>query len=401
MRKRRMCRVLCALTCVALLGMPAARAQSEPPGDLPAAINTLGWNALAEMNETGNQLISPLSLAGALSMCCAGAYGNTRAEMARLLSAAPGAPDLIEQWEELTRALTPRKARNDGEKIILESARMAFVAEDYALRGPYVDDIARMGAQLENVDFDGDAVARANQWVDERTHGLIPELLTGPLPEATRLMLMDALYFKAPWQDVFFEQSTTRQPFYAPGGEVEVDMMRRVRDAAYYEDDVLQMITIPYAGREYELLIVLPREGQMDMAQQLMSIGAYDAPALLAAREVDLALPRLSLEHKDSLNEVLNKLGVKLAFDPVYADFSGISEGEGLYLSQCLQGVVLKWDEAGTEAAGATAMIMPAKGMVDPPPPAEMRVDRPFFAVVRHAETRVPLFLARVEQPEG
>jgi serpin B len=213
------------------------------------------------------------------------------------------------------------------------------------------------------------------------------------------VVLANAVYFKGRWAWPFDARMTGELPFHADGRTSLVPMMRLVHSFGYCEDAGLQVLEIPYRGHALAALIVLPRErdGLRSLERDLKWSALRELMDQVRPRRVALTLPRFKLESGFDLGDPLAGLGMRKAFDPSAADFSGITGRTGdLFLGSVLHRAFAALDEEGTEASAATAAVLV---LGRPPEPLPFVVDHPFLFFIRHRSTGGLLFVARVEDP--
>lgn len=384
------------------------------------AINTLGCDLLDRMGE-GNALISPFSMQTALAMTYAGAAGATREEMARVLHYGEDEAALhkslsalqtdLESIARNTAQQAERMAKHGGtgEPIVLTVANRLFGQRDYAFRPAFLELLAdTYGAPFQPSDFVHNAAGETkiiNAWVEEQTRerirNLIPE---NALNRSTCLVLVNAIYMKAAWQQAFTARLTQPRPFQlAEGASVKVPTMFQKESMGYAKADGYTAVSLPYLGGELQFVVLLPDEG----AQVAVTPDLLATLAGLPRREVQLYLPKFKIEPPlMKLSEELKALGMRSAFDDPAgsADFDRMAPrlpDDYLYISEIFHKTFLDLDEKGTEAAAATAVVMARatamRPMGDPPP--EVRVDRPFIFAVQHRASGACLFLGRVTDP--
>ena len=250
---------------------------------------------------------------------------------------------------------------------------------------PYLDAISsRFGAGLRLVDYLQAAEAARvaiNGWVSDRTEQRIPELLErGTIDEMTRLVLVNAIYLKAAWLAPFDEKMTVSGPFTRlDGSTFDVAYMRETEDLRYAEGDGWRAVELPYVGDQLAMTLIVPDD--LVAFQADLDGATFSAiVATLADRNVELSLPRFSIETKTDLATVLAaEMGMPLAFDPVRADFSGMTAAEQLYISAVIHQANIDVNEKGTTAAAATAVVLRATSA--PSSPITMKVNQPFLAV--------------------
>jgi serpin B len=373
-----------------------------------------------------NLCISPYSIESALAMTFAGADGETRTEMARVLhltndSAAPASfsalQHSLEEMSKKTAELVKQSKKFGGpsEPITLNIANRLFAQKGYAFREAFLSLVKQnFGGAFEPIDFIADpasATQRINKWVVDQTRERIRDLIPGgALDKTTRLVLANALYLKAPWANEFAENATQPETFLVHGNApTDVPMMRKTdKQFGYAKREGYTAVSLPYAGNDLQFLVLLPDEvnGLRALESKLTSELLAQC-AKLQTRDVDLHLPKLKLEPPTILlAEKFEALGMKTAFDKPQgsANFDKMAPrkpNDYLYISQIFHKTFIAVDEKGTEAAAATAVAMMAGSALrsPPPPPIEVKVDRPFVYAIQHVPSGVCLFLGRVTDP--
>jgi serpin B len=225
------------------------------------------------------------------------------------------------------------------------------------------------------------------------------------------LVLVNALYLKAPWADLFEERATIDRPFYCSGVKAEaVPTMRETADLGYLKGDGFTAVILPYQGGKLQFLILLPddRGGLGQLAMKLTPSLLSTCAGLPYSQLVSLFLPRFRLEGSSvALAESLKALGMITAFDvpPGSANFDRAAPRKPLdylLISDVFHKAFIAIDEKGTEAAAATAVVMMVPAMVrqNPPVPIEIHVDHPFFFAIQERASGVCLFLGSVVDPK-
>jgi len=259
------------------------------------------------------------------------------------------------------------------------------------------------GAEPTAVDFIGateDARTTINQWVSDHTGARIPELLApGILTADTRLVLTNAVYFKASWRTAF--ALTQPGTFATPSGPASVQLMQSADDYRYFRGDDYAAVLLPYLSGGVGMLVVLPDEGAFEAVEARWSLDLIQSTLRDASwQPVRVELPRFRIESAFSLGPTLSALGMPLAFDPGAADFSGLSTTP-MFISAVIHKTFLAVDESGTEAAAATAVIMgETRAYMEPPEFTSFRVDRPFLVAIGAFDQGTLLFMGRVLEPE-
>ena len=388
-----------------------ARASVSPPDAINAAssINAFGLDLFRQVGTTGgNVVISPASVAIALAMARAGARGVTAAQMDTVLHGV-GSEVNAAGINALDQALAARTgtfpdAGGHALPVTLRIANAPFAQRGLTLVPAYLDALAsRFGSGVRLVDYQADPEAvrqLINAWVGAQTEGRIPELLAaGVITPLTRLTLINAIYLKAPWATPFPAEATQPGSFTrADGSSVDVAMMSLSAGLGYAEGFGWRAVELPYVGGSLALTVIVPD----DLATFEAGLTAQALAAMTAAlreREVDLTLPKFSVQTATSLVDALKALGMPLAFDPNHADFSGITTQEQLFISDVIHQANIDVDEKGTTASAASAVMI--AGLAAPAPPVTLRVDRPFLFALRDIPTGAIVFLGRVADPSA
>jgi serpin B len=258
------------------------------------------------------------------------------------------------------------------------------------------------GAGMRSADFaaDSEAARQAiNDWVSQSTEDRIKDIIPpGALDAFTRMVLANAVYFKAAWEHPFAQQFTSAQPFQLlDGSSISVPTMVEAEDMGYLQGDGYRAVDLPYAGGQLSMLILLPDEGRFgDMEGKLNPALINDTVSKLTTGEVILSMPKFKFEWSTGLSDGLAALGMVDAFDPRRADFSGIDGKHDLSISAALHKAFIAVDESGTEAAAATVILAVGSDMTNVP---KVQLDRPFFFLIRDNPTGTILFVGRVVNP--
>ncbi len=364
------------------------------------------YQALRE--EDGNLFYSPYSISLALAMTYAGARGETAQQMADTLHFVLSQERLHPAFNSLDIELGQRgegAKGKDDEGFRLNIVNTIWGQKDYQFLTTFLNLLAEnYGAGLRTMDFVNapeESLITINNWVSDQTEGRIEDLIPqGLISALTRLVLTNAIYFNAAWQYPFNEDMTRDGPFsLLDGGEVTVPMMRQTESFGYTEGDGYKAVELPYDGRELSMVILLPQAGQFETFE-----GSLDAQWVgaivkdLKSKRVALTMPRFEFESGFSLKEILAMMGMPLAFYGG-ADFSGMTGNRDLFIADVVHKAFVSVDEAGTEAAAATAVVMELTAV--PETPVEVTVDRPFVFLIRDIETDTILFVGCVVNPSA
>jgi serpin B len=379
------------------------------------AVNGVGttlYRTLAAAAPVANLVLSPASIGIALGMTREGARGITAEEMDRVLGVVDPTM-LAPSMNTLDQALAARSgSRPDASgtaaiDVVLRIASSLWGQQGLAWKQPFLDVLAESyGAGIELTDFAADPAAardEINTWVSDQTEGRITKLLPEQaIDELTRLVLVNAIYLKAPWLNPFDQKSTAQAQFNRPDGTtVPVSMMRSSGELAYAAADGWQSVDLPYGGYELTMTLFVPDLGRLAEVEPHVNADTLNnIVAAQALRPVDLGLPKWDTASAFSLADALGAAGMPSAFDPSVADFSGMTDAERLYLSAVEHQANISVDEAGTEAAAATAVVAVGSG-APAAPPVSLVVDRPFIFFIRDVATGAVVFMGRVADPSA
>ncbi|MDR1035373.1 MAG: serpin family protein [Deltaproteobacteria bacterium] len=349
----------------------------------------------------GNLFMSPVSVAGVLAMAYAGAAGDTASAFEGALGMPAKGEAYLKSWKGLEDSL--KAASGEGSELSL--AGSMWPDGSVKLKRDFLRTVERsFGARIEPQDFagGGDAPREAiNAWAARETRDRVKDLIPMPLPPDTRLVLANAVYFKGGWLEPFDKAETREGRFQAAPKRVTASFMRRTGPFGYLEDELGQVLEIPYRGRRLSMFVLLPASASGGMA----SLEASLAGETLAARigkasmeRVDASLPRFSFGWgTESLLDPLSALGLAPAFGGG-ADFSGMTGDRSLKISDVLHRAFVDVTEEGTEAAAASAAVI-TRALPAFEPPKVFKADRPFVFLIRDRESGAILFMGRVTDP--
>ena len=380
--------------------------------DLP--LLAMGNTALAldlyrELRGTGNLFFSPLSISMVLGMVSAGARGETLAQMEEVLHFDLDQDLLHPAFNALDWLLEGRQhvSGDTGDGFTLNLVNSIWGQVGHTFLPEFLDTLAvfyKAGVRLTDFAADPEAARLAiNAWVEEVTHDRIRELIKrGQITESTLLTLVNAVYFNAPWAFPFDEEDTAVEPFtLLDGTEVDVPLMYQTELHGFTAGDGYQAVELDYNGHELSMVVVLPDEGSFaDVEARLTPAFLEEVVGGLSRERLILSLPKFTFEWGETLNDSLATLGMTDAFDGGRADFSGIDGGRDFFIGLVIHKAFVAVDEAGTEAAAATAVVMVGASPT-PPDYREVRVDRPFLFFIRDKETGSILFIGRVLDPRS
>ncbi|MCE5204678.1 MAG: serpin family protein [Porphyromonadaceae bacterium] len=348
------------------------------------------------LTEDKNFMVSPLSLSMALAMTMNGASGETAKAMKQTLRLENYSEvEINDYYKKLKEALlkTDPTTKLSIANAIFANRQVAIHPDFIKTNQSYYD------ATVQPVDFSDAATAGIiNKWASDQTQGLIKKVIDQT--DARDLMyLLNALYFKGIWTTKFDLKNTSLKPFAGKDGVVTpVETMQQKAKFNYMEDQVLQMVQLPYGNGAFSMMVLLPREGKNlndVVAVTRQSDYWSNLKSELREAEVDLFLPKFKTEYSKKLNDVLTKMGMGNAFTDA-ADFSGITDTPAR-ISFVKQDTYISTDESGTEAAAVTTVGMVLTSMPVQPQHVIFHADRPFIYVIQENSTGAILFMGAVK----
>ncbi|MEE6465202.1 hypothetical protein FKM82_006486 [Ascaphus truei] len=380
------------------------------------------YKKLTEGNADQNIFFSPWSISSALTMVYLGARGNTESQMAQVLhfsksggtkgchSKNPGAgkSDNIHPVFQklLSRVNQPMSAYQLKTANTLYSEKSLNVVKEYMqLIQKYYH------AEVQAVDFVAaadDARKKINSWVEGQTEGKIKDLLPpGSVDSVTRLVLVNAIYFKGSWENKFPEENTEEKPFRMSKTKSKpVQMMHQENtcNMFYIEDLETKVLELPYINKELSMIILLPDDikdnstglEQLEKEMSVKKLKEWTSADMMEKTKVVVDLPRILLEESYDLKGSLSSMGLSDLFNAEIADLKGISAKSKLYLSQVFHKSFVEINEEGTEAAAATAGIAAVRSALFN---VTFEADHPFLFFIRHNKTNSILFYGKFCSP--
>ncbi|XP_068092901.1 serpin B6-like isoform X2 [Hyperolius riggenbachi] len=364
------------------------------------------FKKLTEKDNKCNLFFSPMSISSALAMIYLGAKGNTAAQMTKALQFEK-AKDLHSSFQSLIFEIN-----KPGTDYLLRTANRLYGEKKFTFLDEFLGSTQKhYHADLQAVDFSGKAEEcrkEINSWVAEKTEGKIKDLLpSGSVDALTRLVLVNAIYFKGNWANQFDKQCTSEMPFRLNKNETKpVQMMyKKAKFPMTYVGDLFtKVIELPYVNNELSMIILLPDDiedgttGLEKLEQQLTyeKFAELTNPTNMEKTEVELLLPKFKLENYFDLESVLGGLGMTDAFDISKCDLSGMSGSRDLVLSKVVHKSFVEVNEEGTEAAAATGAIVMLRCARFVP---RFACDHPFLFFIVHKLSRSIIFLGRFTSP--
>jgi serpin B len=358
--------------------------------------------------EGGNLVFSPYSISLASAMLYGGAGGETASQIASTLHFTLPPDRFHPALNALSLDLAQRPAQS--KKIDSKNPMQLYIANavwgqlDYPFEKPYLDLLAvNYGSGVRLLDFaaaPNSARQQINDWVDRETKGKIKDVMPpGSVDPTTRMVVANAIYFKAAWQEAFVKKLTRDAPFtLLDGSQVQVPTMQTDGGIPVQvgSGNGYQAVALPYKGKLAEMVILLPDQGKFESFESTLDAAKFAAILdELEQGDLTLFMPKFEFTVEFDLKLILSAMGMPLAFDYTQADFSGITKSERLFAQQALHKAYILVNEEGTEAAAATFFLMAPASM----PPKELHIDRPFIFIIRDVPTGTILFVGRVLSP--
>jgi len=360
---------------------------------LNLCLNSFQTSFFKQMNKNfikKNLILSPLSVYQILSLTSNGAKGKTLQEMLLSLSSTE-----LDELNKINLAIL--NTVKEFKSIEMANAVMtAFTPEEKFTNMAYTYESTVEA--LRNVE-------QVNKWCKEKTHEKINKILDEIEPN-TVMILLNAIYFKGIWTKQFDPKNTYKMNFYNFGdinNAVTIDTMHIKEKFNYFEDEFTQVIEIPFNKDSASAIVFLPRKDN-DINYFIADLEEKKIKEYIDRMEpytVDLSLPKFELEFSSQLNEALQKLGMKEAFNPAKADLTGMRKEGNIYISKVIHKTYLKIDESGAEAAGVTAVVIKTRGF--DPKNKRMVINRPFFMILKSKDLPQnydALFMAKIEKLE-
>lgn len=361
--------------------------------------NVFAFELFAQIcnTDTTNVFISPISISSALAMTYDGAKGKTAKEMRAVLKFTK---DQKESHAEITELLAHYRNSKQG---IFTIVNAAVAQEKYEFLESYFALLKDYNAIIKTADFK-DAVKREearlqiNEWVMDNTNDKIEELLDkNSVDELTRLVLLNAIHFKADWAYIFPEDQTRQMMFYGDYRQYIAYFMHIRENFRFYKNDDLLMIEIPYKDNQASMLIIMPAEGKkVDEFCKTLTYASYiELEKQLSSQLVDLEIPKFKIETKYKLKNPLMSMGMVQAFTSS-ANFNGMNGRSDLMIDDVIHQAFIEVDEKGTEAAAATAVVVREKSA---PQPAYVNINRPFVFIIKENFKGSVLFIGKFNNP--
>lgn len=349
--------------------------------------------------EPVNMFYSPLSISSAFAMTYAGAKGETAKQMQSTFHYGQNAPAFHQDYAEL-QSLLNKETNN----LSLSLANAVWIQSGLKLESAYENTLTKYyKAGLERTSFSDDpdgSRERINNWVEEKTHNKITDLLPrSAIRQSTQMILVNALYFKGAWQNPFNKEATVQDTFYVfKKCATDATFMNQSFTGYYYEDDLAQVVEMPYKGGQVSFVLIVPKK-RFDLlaVEKAFNEKRYqNYLRKMTNTRINLSMPKFTMECSYSLSEPLKQLGLKDAFGSS-ADFSGMTKETKLVIDKVLHKTFIEVNEKGTEAAAATAITMVKSSFVREM--ATVNANHPFMFLLKDNRSSAILFMGRVMDP--
>ncbi|MFH1256177.1 MAG: serpin family protein [Candidatus Diapherotrites archaeon] len=409
-----------AIAAIALLLFLAGCPQPEPvvpPAD-DAGATVQGVQSVANANNQfsfelysrlkgsgGNVFFSPYSISVALAMTFEGAKGQTAEEMQAVMHFPEDSAVRQSSFAKIYNQIN-----KSDKQYKLYTANALWAQQDYRFLEEYFNTVKNYyGGESTNLDFANETEQSRqtiNSWVEGKTNSKIKDLLpAGSISPLTRLVLTNAIYFKGEWLKQFDKANTKEDDFrLSPGNTVKTQMMSLTGKEAefnYAENDLMQVLELPYKGEELSMIILLPNNDNLNAAEESLTAEKLAEWKKDSRKQrVDVFIPKFTFTKEFGLADTLKQMGMPTAFIAGSADFSGMDGTNQLFISAVIHKAFVEVNEEGTEAAAATGIAV-SGAMANPNPIPIFRADHPFIFLIQEKQTGTILFLGRVSDPSA
>lgn len=350
-----------------------------------------------------SSIVSPISVTYVLGMLNDGATGNTAEEITSVIGFGE---DNAKAVNEFCKKLIEEAPKTDPSVTLeIANAIISNKSRDVKLESAYQNDMKNYySAEVSSLDFSkkSDALKSINGWCNKKTQGMIPEILNeSELKADALLLLMNAIYFNATWTEKFDKKDTKSMSFMMENGQEKLlPMMHRKAEAQYFENEVFQMLNLPYgSGDMWSMKVLLPQDGKTvdDVINSLNSESFKELRYNTWSPVVDINIPRFSTSFETDLVKPLTEMGAPSMFTPFVAEFPNISSNfkKDLYVGLMKQKAAIEVNEEGTKASAVTIASMLDAMDIGPTRPmnVDFHANRPFVYVIQEASTGVVFFL--------
>ena len=383
------------------LFLQTAMAQTNGTSPLVTGNTAFALDLYSQLKTTdGNLFFSPYSISTCLAMIYAGARGDTEKQMARVLHFDAGQALTLSNFGELQGRLNDVQKKKEVE---FNLANGLWAQKNHPFLPEFLDAIKRhYEGSAQQVDFQAEVEPvrkEINDWVSGQTKSKITDLLQpGVINASTRLVLVNAIYFKGKWATQFKPAATHPAPFFiAPDKKIDTPMMNLSADFKFAEMDGLKLLELPYLGGDLSMVVLLPAEidGLKALEDSLTEPKLNQWLQAGRVQKVGVSLPKFTMTRQFSLAGTLRSMGMSTPFSPS-ADLSGMDGSRDLFVSAVVHKAFVDINEEGTEAAAATGGVVALKAVLAR---AVFHADHPFLFLIRDTHSGSVLFMGRMADP--
>jgi serpin B len=361
--------------------------------------NQFTFDFYKKIKSNGNFIFSPASITSAMAMTYVGAKENTLKEISNTFYFNTNLNEFHKDFNSLTQFNI-----NKSSDLQFYNANSIWIDKNLKMNSDYLSNNKKYysgSAFLEDFNFYPEkARLNINNWVEKNTNNKITELLKpSSITSSTRMVLVNAIYFKGSWDKQFNEKNNTKEDFQVSKRNFQQKTFMNTQiNSWYYEDKYAEIIDIPYSDNKYSMMIILPKSyRRMKCLERKLNDDYYkNYTQKRESKRIILSIPKFDMESDYELNETLQKMGIKDAFNSS-ADFTGITESERLYISNVIHKAKITVNEEGTEAAAATAVVMRKTSVMIES--VEFKANRPFIYILRNNENNCIYFMGKVVNP--
>jgi serpin B len=380
---------------VAQVELELTTQQAEKASQNNAFTFDLLTEALSDLSDQENAMLSPLSVTMALSMTANGAEGATQSTIYKTLRSAGYEPSFLNEYYK--KLITSLPALDP--KVKLDIANSIWYKEGFQVVPAFLETNENFyQATARALNFNDPAATKIiNDWVNEKTKGKIPTIVD-KIDQDMRMYLINAIYFKGAWSKPFKKDRTQNMEFHSPSGSVQTPFMQNEGVYSVFENVDFKAVEIPYGDTTYSMYAFLPANeiSPKTLLNKLSENGKWDEyQREFNSRQTRLSLPKFKFSYENSLIDELEQLGMGLAFSN-QADFSGIEKNGGLTISEVKHKTFIEVNEEGTEAAAVTSVGVSLTSM---PQYYTLNFDRPFLFFIRENSSGLIMFAGQVNNP--
>lgn len=386
------------LACLLLVGTTTAQTTQYTASDA----NNFALEAYKQFakSDNKNMFFSPISINMAIGITYAGAKGETEKQIASVFNF----PENTTKFHKSMGTLQENILEKTSEGVEISLTNQLWADQNYKFRCQYLRKAKKCyKAPVKRLDFYSnldESRISINNWVEKQTHERIKDLLPeGSISKQTKMVITNTIYFKGQWDKQFITEHTQDENFTTISGEqVKTPTMNANTSLRMYQGNSLKLVELPYAGKQFSMLVLLPNEGtplaSIEKELSIKELNHYISS--MTESDVRISLPKFKFDASYKLKQTLSEMGMPLAFSNA-ADFTAMSRKKDLKIDEVFHKAFVEVSEEGTEAAAATAVVIVRKTAIMN---NEFRANRPFIFFIRENESGNILFLGRITNPQ-